>query len=189
MWSSRWARLPVQSNRSDGRETLPGTHRARAISISDGVNSRSTISICLGWMQSFPPKPSYARFTSAVSQSGSSSMVVILSSKECRPPVRSETRWSGVDECTLDTAAELERSVIRRTGAGRVWEETVAHGFGRSHYHLGLHRDDRANGSGARERRPREESRMASQGEKKAYVDEMVRKRGYTLDYRKVMAA
>ena len=30
---------------------------------------------------------------------------------------------------------------------------------------------------------------MASRGEKKAYVDEMVRKRGYTLDYRKVMAA
>ena len=30
---------------------------------------------------------------------------------------------------------------------------------------------------------------MASQEEKQAYVDEMVRKRGYTLDYRKVMAA
>jgi hypothetical protein len=28
-----------------------------------------------------------------------------------------------------------------------------------------------------------------SQGEKQVYAHEMVRKRGYTLDYRKVMAA
>ena len=30
---------------------------------------------------------------------------------------------------------------------------------------------------------------MAGQEEKQAYIDEMVRKRGYVLDYHKVMAA
>jgi 4-carboxymuconolactone decarboxylase len=84
----------------------------------------------------------------------------------------------------LESASELDFPVPIGSTVGQLWQLAVSRGFSsESHTAIYVYLEEL----------PRDvnkilkEMHMATQEEKQAYIDEMARKRGYVLDYHKVM--